>query len=140
MECGNCTACCRDLELHEIPSSIGELCRFCTEGVGCQIYDKRPQECRSFLCAWVQMTDASEELRPDKCGVVFSRSGPDVICGRIPENRLMTALAYQQCLRFNEEGFTVVLFRGNELKYMLVKDHTEEYALGVLNGRAQLHK
>ena len=100
MDCGNCTACCKNLELHEVPSKIGELCRFCTEGKGCQIYEERPQECAEFLCMWAQMEEVGEELRPDKCGVIFSRQGDDVIAARVDADTLMTQLAVNIVMQF----------------------------------------
>lgn len=139
MECGACTACCRDLELHEIPSKIGEWCRHCTPGEGCQIYDDRPEECREFRCMWLQMERAGEDLRPDMCGVIFSRSSEDVIAARLDQDRLMSHLAFKQIERFVQEGFSVALFRGRECRIEHAEGHTTDHVLRAVHDRAVIH-
>ena len=134
MECGQCTQCCVDLELTEIPSKIGERCRHCTIGKGCNIYNERPQECRSFQCMYSQMEYAPIELRPDHCGVIFSRKGNDVIAGRIGHDSYMSDLALKQIYDFNKQGFSVILYRGAEYKLFLLDTHSKEYVLGIENG------
>ena len=133
MECGNCTACCRDLELHEIPSAIGELCKHCTED-GCSIYEDRPEECKKFRCMWLQMENAGKELRPDICGVIFSRKSDDIIAGRLATGRKLNSLVMGQINSFKCEGFSVIIFRDNHSKLYNNKDHSPEYVLGKVHG------
>jgi hypothetical protein len=138
-ECGECTMCCKELELHTIASSIGELCRYCTVGVGCQIYEERPGECKQYQCMWTQMENVSEDLRPDRCGVIFDRAGDDVITGRLSEGREISELLKGQIETFMSEGFSVVLFSGaKKLSYMQEK-HNKNYVIGVISDRSQLH-
>jgi len=139
MDCGTCTACCRDLELHEIPSKIGEPCSKCEEGVGCTIYETRPKECKEFLCVWAQMEKVGEDLRPDKCGVIFSRTSKDVMSGRVDQRRKMTQLAAKQIESFKKEGFSVVLYRGDETNIQLHKNHSLNHVMEAIRGRAELH-
>jgi hypothetical protein len=39
--------------------------------IGCGIYERRPPVCRRFACAWLSAENLPEELRPDRCGVLF---------------------------------------------------------------------
>ena len=39
--------------------------------VGCEIYAKRPEECRLWSCLWLLDDSFPEELRPDRSHVVF---------------------------------------------------------------------
>lgn len=74
--CGGCTMCCK---LPAAPPSTqlpegkpaGVWCQHCDKGKGCRIYADRPQGCRDFMCLWKVMPDFPEELRPDKCKVMW---------------------------------------------------------------------
>ena len=48
----NC--CCDILEVTAVAKPVNELCKHWKTGTGCTIYDRRPQMCRSFACAWLQ--------------------------------------------------------------------------------------
>jgi hypothetical protein len=54
----------------------GVWCQMCHVGVGCTVYEERPQVCRDFQCLYLQGMlrgeDLPPELRPDRCGVVIS--------------------------------------------------------------------
>jgi len=71
--CGECTLCCKVMPILDpkVPSLGGQWCSQCKIGVGCQIYDDRPLECREYLCLWRQGI-LPDDCRPDKCGAVFS--------------------------------------------------------------------
>lgn len=75
--CGGCTACCRAFHAGDRPDeqhiakAKGELCRLCLEGVGCSAYAARPASCVGYNCLWRQCSGMGEELRPDRCGVIF---------------------------------------------------------------------
>jgi hypothetical protein len=45
---------------------------------GCGIYAQRPRSCRNWSCLWLKNVDWDDELRPDRCGVVFDEV-PDII-------------------------------------------------------------
>jgi Fe-S-cluster containining protein len=53
-QCGSCNLCCDVLEVTAVEKPVNELCRHWEVGKGCTVYDRRPQMCRSFSCAWVQ--------------------------------------------------------------------------------------
>lgn len=71
-ECGDCVMCCRDLSIRspELVKPAYVLCPHCT-GAGCGIYETRPSVCRSWHCLWRWLGTLPEELRPDRCGVMF---------------------------------------------------------------------
>lgn len=78
--CGTCTACCRVFSIAELKKPASRWCEHCDIGVGCKIYNDRPPTCIDFRCLWLHSHLANdgfefpEELRPDKCKVVFSPS------------------------------------------------------------------
>jgi hypothetical protein len=77
--CGTCTACCRVYAVPELNKPAGPWCQHCIVGKGCAIYEKRPQLCVDYQCLWLQSQGRADprerlgdELRPDRCKVVFS--------------------------------------------------------------------
>lgn len=47
-------------------------CPNCAIGKGCKVYPDRPESCRDFMCAWLMAPYMGEELKPERCHVVFS--------------------------------------------------------------------
>lgn len=78
--CGTCTACCRVFHIEELKKPAGKWCDHCHVGVGCKIYEQRPEPCVSFKCLWLEsqsrpdLQPLGDELRPDRCKVVFHAS------------------------------------------------------------------
>ena len=72
-ECGDCIACCQILEIEteELTKAANQLCSQ-NSGNGCDIYDTRPDVCRSWYCLWRRIDAMPVEIRPDRIGVVFS--------------------------------------------------------------------
>lgn len=70
--CGSCTLCCKLTSVPEFNKPPGEWCRHCKPGRGCTIYDDRPESCRNFRCVWLT-GGLPDDLRPDKCKVIFER-------------------------------------------------------------------
>ena len=87
--CGSCTACCRVYAVPEANKPAGPWCQHCNIGKGCKIYETRPQVCVEFKCLWLQSRERpeddhlAEELRPDRCKVVFSPTTNDMIMAGI---------------------------------------------------------
>jgi hypothetical protein len=71
-ECGECTACCTWLKgtSYGYEFGGGKSCKFLCE-FGCGVHKVRPKVCEGYFCAWAQEL-ISEEMRPDKCGVLVS--------------------------------------------------------------------
>lgn len=86
-ECGTCSACCFLLTIPSMKKEAGEPCPQqgathlagkvavrSEHGTGCFIYANRPDECRSYACLWLK-GHGREEMRPDRCGVIFDGHG-----------------------------------------------------------------
>jgi hypothetical protein len=76
-ETGRCSACCKLPAAPPSPQIPGgkqpwQWCQNCDKGQGCRIYETRPQGCRDFMCLWKVMPTFPEELRPDKCKVLWT--------------------------------------------------------------------
>jgi uncharacterized protein len=69
--CGDCTMCCKLPAAPDLNKPPGVWCQHCDKGKACRIYDDRPQGCRDFYCLWKVMPDFPEELRPDRCKVIW---------------------------------------------------------------------
>ena len=135
--CGECTLCCKLLEVNG--SAIGPYCHQCEVGVGCKIYDSKPVECSTYQCMWLQMNNVGEELRPDKCGIIFDRISDDVICARIEKGIKLNELVMNQIKAFNREGFSILIFRDKDSKCFLKLGHSENYVRGIINDYSKLH-
>ena len=83
--CDGCTACCKVLKIRELNKPGNTWCRHCNIGVGCGIYDTRPESCRVYECVWLQTQRGGRpiafELRPDKSRVVMgvTNQGDDLV-------------------------------------------------------------
>lgn len=75
--CGGCRACCKTMPIAEIGKHSHVLCPMSNGLVGCTIHRKgKPKSCKAFECMWLvsqRRNDRMEpELRPDRCGVIFT--------------------------------------------------------------------
>jgi hypothetical protein len=125
--CGECTACCYALAIPEIDKPRGQWCEYCWAG-GCRIYPVRPRQCRQFDCAWLQ-TNAHEDLRPDRCGVVFEKMSNDIMWGSLMPGGEVTPLVSRQIVDFNRQGMSVILriMDENRSRVYLAHSHTIEF-------------
>jgi hypothetical protein len=70
--CGDCSLCCKLIRVDAFAKPPGTWCSHCAPGSGgCTIYDRRPMECRNFLCAWMVSPSLGEPWRPNKCKLVL---------------------------------------------------------------------
>ena len=70
-ECGDCNMCCKLYSIHE-PKDFKkdyEWCKHCDVGVGCKIYNSRPNQCKDYQCLW-SLGLVPEEWKPNKVGFV----------------------------------------------------------------------
>jgi hypothetical protein len=65
--CGACMACCTALAVAALEKPSGVRCPHACGG--CRVYPTRPEECRTFACAWLQGLGRDED-RPDLAGVL----------------------------------------------------------------------
>lgn len=111
-KCGDCTLCCILFPVPEVSEEINKACQFCT--TKCTIYDKRPQACKDFNCAWLLDEELfPEKLQPHKCNVIFER---------IPNTNIYNGLIHfedldvwknknvrNQIAEMNIKGFSVII-------------------------------
>jgi len=134
--CGECRACCIVLgfEAREDESPFRKAAGLpCPQlaACGCAIYAERPPVCRRFECGWLNAPNLPDELRPDRCGVLFCTNEsalgpghavyayemrPGAADGRLP-SWLMREIAREM---------TVVLVRGEE-REVLTADPEVQY-------------
>ena len=69
--CNGCTLCCKIVSVLELEKPSMTWCQHCDIGKGCKIYDSKPKSCKSFDCLWLVNEWIPEELRPDRCNIVF---------------------------------------------------------------------
>jgi len=72
--CGPCQACCVALKIQapELRKQSGTPCQHLVSK-GCNVYDRRPQVCRAFLCGWRLLPELDVSWRPDLSGVMLLR-------------------------------------------------------------------
>ena len=71
--CGECRVCCKLPDIEALGKPINTWCKHADlkrAGGGCGIYDKRPQTCREFSCAWLSGLGEDRD-RPDHLGVMY---------------------------------------------------------------------
>lgn len=81
-ECGDCAMCCKVMAVAAVDKPPGTWCRHCTTRNGCDIYEDRPEQCRTWTCMW-QLGLLPEELSPRKTKLVFW------IAGQAPDTKIV---------------------------------------------------
>lgn len=71
-DCSGCSLCCFILAVHEIDKPPGIWCTHCPTKRTCEIYERRPQECRDFNCGWLTSTAIGEEWNPRRSRIVLA--------------------------------------------------------------------
>lgn len=51
-------------------------CPHCDIGVGCRIYEQRPNACRSFFCEYRLNIEIGEEWKPNICNMIITVDRP----------------------------------------------------------------
>lgn len=70
-QCGECSMCCKLMEIEELGKPIGVWCAYVRKGNGCAIYSERPPSCAAFGCGYLHWPMAGEHWRPSKCKMVL---------------------------------------------------------------------
>lgn len=107
--CGNCTMCCKLLDIFEAGSEQGEWCTHCNPTEGCKVYTVRPDDCRTYQCAWSQMDTVNKKLRPDKSKIIFDKVSDGVFSAIQHPHYEITKTAFRQIFKFMKDGFSVVV-------------------------------
>ena len=108
MKCGDCTLCCKLIDIPWMKSPPLEYCSKCVPERGCGIWDNVPKDCLEYECAYREMDKASVNLRPDKCHVIFEKlSGLDTFLGLLDPGYSMGEDVHGQINAFVNDGFSV---------------------------------
>jgi hypothetical protein len=72
LTCGECTLCCKVLDVPEIQKPKDVWCQHAHRPNGCSIYPDRPERCRTFSCLWLlgRFGAGLPEYRPDRIHAV----------------------------------------------------------------------
>ena len=62
--CDGCTMCCKLMRVAALDKPRGQWCVHCDIGAGCKIYDRRPEACLAFYCAYRLTTELDERWKP----------------------------------------------------------------------------
>jgi hypothetical protein len=116
-ECGECQLCCivPAIDKPEIQKLSGSPCRHCIGG-GCDVYETRPEVCRTYYCGWRRIDLFRDNWRPDKSGVFA-----ELETGQPPP--------------FQNVGISMILV-GNPLKTVRRHDFIDFVAINVRNNVA----
>jgi hypothetical protein len=85
------------------------------------------------------MEHVGAEMRPDKSHIIFEKVANDIIFARLEKGHNLSPLVLGQLRAFNNEGFSVLIFRGNASICSLTKGHTEEHVRRIVGDSAKLY-
>lgn len=79
--------CCITFGIDDAHSPPNKTCKFCDlENSGCTVYAARPLACKNFECFYYKAERIDEQVRPDKCKIIFEKLDCGIILGtRHPE-------------------------------------------------------
>lgn len=130
-ECGECSLCCKFLEIPSLQKGSDKWCPHCTPGVyhACGIYEDRPEDCINFNCFW-KAESWPDWLRPDRCKVLFEalpgiytvmvstdKGRPDAW----KNNKIIKVI-----LKLKEKGRPVIVRTKNDTEFVLPKGWTQQ--------------
>jgi hypothetical protein len=108
--------CCKVLVIDELKKDAGPLCKDWCKGVGCSIYEKRPQVCRDFECEWLTEREVPLRLKPDAYGTIFIYDGDcdqyQAVCDPKEPARWRHPQVFQYLVSRAKAGQTVVAKSG----------------------------
>jgi hypothetical protein len=113
--CGECSFCCKVLEITELAKPAGKLCEHCVSP-GCGIYPARPKVCREYDCLWKGDRSMSPRLRPDHTGTLLMED-PDsdeyrAVCDPQKPLAWLTPLVFKHLVAMAKSGRIVVAKAG----------------------------
>jgi uncharacterized protein len=116
--CGECSLCCKILDITELSKPAGKLCEHCLNSGsgGCSIYAKRPQVCRAYECLWKGDRDMSQRLRPDRVATILMEDSDSdeyrAVCDPEKPFAWLTPLVFKHLVAMAKSGRVVVAKAG----------------------------
>jgi hypothetical protein len=114
--CGECSFCCKALEITEFAKPAGAWCAHCQKNGGCGVYATRPNVCRDYECLWKSDRGLSSQLRPDRVGAILMED-PDsdeyrAVCDPAKPLAWRTPLVFKHLVAMAKTGRIVVAKAG----------------------------
>ena len=75
--CGDCSLCCKLMNVPELNKPRNVWCQHLVIGKGCGIHEARPDVCRGFYCRWTEDPALGPEWKPNKSKMVLAHHGED---------------------------------------------------------------
>lgn len=69
--CGECSMCCKLMEIVELSKPVGQWCEHVRKKNGCAIYSDRPGSCSGFGCGYLHWPIAGDHWFPAKSKMVI---------------------------------------------------------------------
>ena len=128
MDCGECTLCCKLLDVFWMDAPPNVDCKHCILKGGCKIQETKPKECLDFECAYYQAPNAPIELRPDNCKVIFEKITDELFIGTLDAGYEITETAKGQINSFVSQGYSVILGASDyrKPKIFIASGHNKE--------------
>lgn len=119
--------CCKLPEIKELDKPRQKVCQHCTMGVGCKIYESRPEVCRHFYCGYMAYDWIGDEWKPSKCRMVVVSEGENkrfaIHVDRDRKGAWKKEPYYSDIKQLSSEGikngFQVLVWDGNEITGIL---------------------
>lgn len=120
MRCGECKACCTLFPIRELDKPANVLCdHYCD---GCTIHETKPKACVEYECAYLQDERVPESLRPDKCGIVFTKKTDRIFSGILLPGVEVSDMAKGQINAFLDQGYSVVMLSSGRKPHVMASD------------------
>jgi len=75
-QCGECSLCCKLLDIYELEKPRDQWCQHVVKRQGCAIYGTRPPSCQNFRCLWLMDPRLGDLWKPNKCKMVMVAETP----------------------------------------------------------------
>ena len=76
--CGDCNLCCKVVAVESIEKAAGKWCEHARPGAGCGIYGSHPEQCRGFICLWLEDPSMPDAWKPNKSKLVIRADGSEM--------------------------------------------------------------
>jgi hypothetical protein len=109
MKCDGCTMCCLLYPVPDMDIEVKEDCPHRKPGIGCDIYNERPQDCELCTCMYLQSEKILEDLKPSSCGVIFEKVTDAIIIGTKLKETPISELVKQQINLFAKDNISTII-------------------------------
>lgn len=76
--CDTCSLCCILPDIDALEKPANAVCHHCTPGLGCRIYEDRPQLCADFHCRWMTDPGLDSAWEPALAHMMVYAQGPQI--------------------------------------------------------------